>query len=99
MYVCVTLNDHLRSVSFTQSLDIAMYVDYDGGFTLGVDVALPFNREAFVSVTLRRLTGRARLQFTRLPYTHWSFSFLQVWHFFLQTPTYVGCIVFSLSRL
>ena len=61
-----------------QCLDINMDVDYDGGFTLGVDVMLPFNKQAFISITLRRLCGRARLQLTRFPYTHWSFSFLQV---------------------
>ncbi|KAK7097991.1 PDZ domain-containing protein 8-like [Littorina saxatilis] len=60
-----------------ECLDINMDVDYDGGFTLGVDVMLPFNKQAFISVTARKLSGRARLQFTRLPYTHWSFSFLQ----------------------
>ncbi|XP_076446430.1 PDZ domain-containing protein 8-like [Babylonia areolata] len=60
-----------------ECLDITMDVDYDGGFTLGVDVMLPFNKMAFISVTLRKLCGRARLQLTRLPYTHWSFSFLQ----------------------
>lgn len=60
-----------------ETLDITMDVDYDGGFTLGVDVMLPFNKMAFISVTLRKLCGRARLQLTRLPYTHWSFSFLQ----------------------
>ncbi|KAK7496550.1 hypothetical protein BaRGS_00012202 [Batillaria attramentaria] len=60
-----------------QTLDVCMDVEYDGGFTLGVDVVLPFNKMAFISVTLRRLSGRARLQLTRQPYTHWSFSFLQ----------------------
>lgn len=60
-----------------QSLDVCMDVEYDGGFTLGIDVVLPFNKMAFISVTLRQLCGRARLQLTRHPYTHWSFSFLQ----------------------
>ncbi|KAL8569316.1 hypothetical protein ACOMHN_024264 [Nucella lapillus] len=74
--VCVQKAD-LGEGDQLECLDVTMDVDYDGGFTLGVDVMLPFNKMAFISVTLRKLCGRARLQLTQLPYTHWSFSFLQ----------------------
>lgn len=29
----------------------------------------------FVLIVVKHVSGLARLQFTRLPYTHWSFSF------------------------
>ena len=36
-----------------------------------------FNRTAYVCVRVNRVFGRGRLQFSRVPYTHWSFAFLQ----------------------
>lgn len=29
----------------------------------------------YFRITVKRLAGKARLQFTRVPYTHWSLSF------------------------
>ena len=51
---------------------------YTGGFQLAVDVDMVFGKSAFLSVTVTKLEGTARLQFTRIPYTHWSFSFIEV---------------------
>lgn len=53
-------------------------VTYDGGFQLSVDIDLVFGKSAFLSVTVTKLQGSARLHFTRSPYTHWSFSFIDV---------------------
>ena len=53
-------------------------MDYTGGFQLAVDVYLLFNKSAYLSVTVKKMKGRARMQFTRMPYTHWSFSFYEV---------------------
>ena len=36
-----------------------------------------FNRTAYVCVKVNHVYGRGRLQFSRLPFTHWSFTFLQ----------------------
>lgn len=36
-----------------------------------------FNRTAYVCVKVNRVYGRGRLLFSRLPFTHWSFAFLQ----------------------
>ena len=51
---------------------------YKGGFQLAVDVDMVFGKSAFLSVMVTKLEGTARLQFTRIPYTHWSFSFIEV---------------------
>jgi len=51
---------------------------YNGRFQLAIDVDMVFGRSAYLSVMLTKLEGVARLQFTRLPFTHWSFTFTQV---------------------
>lgn len=33
------------------------------------------NKMHFLTFSVKRITGKARLQFTRVPYTHWSLSF------------------------
>ncbi|XP_070554395.1 PDZ domain-containing protein 8-like [Ptychodera flava] len=58
-----------------EEIDISLEVEYNGGFRLAVDADLVFGRTAFVSITLKHLQGKGRLQFTRHPYTHWSFAF------------------------
>ncbi len=57
-----------------------MDLSYRGGFQLAVDVDMVFGKSAYLSVKVTRLQGRARLQFSRLPFTHWSFSFVEVGH-------------------
>lgn len=42
---------------------------------LGIDLVL--GKQVFLSVTVMNLQGKARLQFSHKPYTHWSFSFYE----------------------
>jgi len=65
----------LRAV---QEVTLLVDLSYTGGFQLAVDVDMVFGRSAYLSVTLTKMSGLARLQFTRLPYTHWSFTFTEV---------------------
>ena len=37
-----------------------------------------FGKSAYLSVKVTKMAGRARLCLTRLPYTHWSFAFVEV---------------------
>ncbi|XP_050415383.1 PDZ domain-containing protein 8 [Patella vulgata] len=60
-----------------EELDLGLEVDYNGGFQIALDVFLVLNKSAFLSVTMKKLKGYARLQLTRTPYTHWSFSFYE----------------------
>ncbi|XP_071490252.1 PDZ domain-containing protein 8-like [Diadema antillarum] len=60
-----------------QVVDVAVDLDYGGGFRVSVDVDLVFGTSAYISVIVTKLKGRARLQFSREPYTHWSFSFYE----------------------
>jgi hypothetical protein len=53
-------------------------LDYRGGFHIAVEIDLVFKKWAYLSVTITRLKGTGRLQFTRKPYTHWSFTFYEV---------------------
>ena len=61
-----------------QELDLALEIEYSGGFLISLDVDLIFGKKAYIAVKLNSLKGRLRLQFTRVPCTHWSFSFYEV---------------------
>uniref|UniRef100_A0A2K6EKT0 PDZ domain-containing protein 8 n=1 Tax=Propithecus coquereli TaxID=379532 RepID=A0A2K6EKT0_PROCO len=52
-------------------------VEYNGGFHLAIDVDLVFGKSAYLFVKLSRVAGRLRLVFTRVPFTHWFFSFVE----------------------
>eukprot|EP00062_Callorhinchus_milii_P017850 gi/632970768/ref/XP_007901831.1/ PREDICTED: PDZ domain-containing protein 8 [Callorhinchus milii] len=58
-------------------LDFQVDLEYNGGFHLAIDVDLVFGKSAYLFVKMRRVVGRLRLQFTRLPFTHWSFAFME----------------------
>ncbi|KFU94414.1 PDZ domain-containing protein 8, partial [Chaetura pelagica] len=52
-------------------------MEYNGGFHLAIDADLVFGKSAYLFVKISSVTGRLRLVFTRLPYTHWFFSFME----------------------
>ncbi|XP_035962417.1 PDZ domain-containing protein 8 [Halichoerus grypus] len=52
-------------------------VEYNGGFHLAIDVDLVFGKSAYLFVKLSRVVGRLRCVFTRVPFTHWFFSFVE----------------------
>ncbi|PSN46043.1 hypothetical protein C0J52_07689 [Blattella germanica] len=58
-----------------ETLDICLDLEYSGGFQLSIDANMVLGKAAYLSVKVNHLSGQARLQFTRHPYTHWSFSF------------------------
>ncbi|XP_067124467.1 PDZ domain-containing protein 8 isoform X2 [Centruroides vittatus] len=73
----VTINDislHKERKTI-EELDMAVVIEYDGGFQLSVDADMVLGRTAFLSVCITKLKGKARLQLTRYPFTHWSISF------------------------
>ncbi|XP_066999590.2 PDZ domain-containing protein 8 isoform X2 [Anabrus simplex] len=57
------------------SFDLCLDLEYSGGFQLAIDANMVLGKMAYLAVKVNNLSGLARLQFTRLPYTHWSFSF------------------------
>ncbi|KAM4702574.1 PDZ domain-containing protein 8 [Rhinophrynus dorsalis] len=59
-----------------EELAFELELEYNGGFHLAIDVELVFGKSAYLFVKLSRVLGRLRLVFTRLPFTHWSFCFL-----------------------
>ncbi|XP_063242954.1 PDZ domain-containing protein 8 isoform X2 [Bacillus rossius redtenbacheri] len=56
-------------------LELCVDLEYSGGFQLSIDANMLLGKAAFLSVKVNHLSGLARLQFSRHPYTHWSFSF------------------------
>ncbi|XP_054974752.1 PDZ domain-containing protein 8 isoform X1 [Sorex araneus] len=52
-------------------------VEYHGGFHLAIDVDLVFGKSAYLFVKLSRVVGRLRFVLTRVPFTHWWFSFVE----------------------
>uniref|UniRef100_A0A2I3HHX5 PDZ domain-containing protein 8 n=1 Tax=Nomascus leucogenys TaxID=61853 RepID=A0A2I3HHX5_NOMLE len=51
--------------------------EYIGDFHLAIDVDLVFGKSAYLFVKLSCMVGRLRLVFTRVPFTHWFFSFME----------------------
>ncbi|XP_062988777.1 PDZ domain-containing protein 8 [Elgaria multicarinata webbii] len=59
-----------------EELDFEVDVEYSGGFHLAIDADLVFGKSAYLFAKISRVVGRLRLVFTRLPFTHWSFTFV-----------------------
>ncbi|XP_054838797.1 PDZ domain-containing protein 8 [Eublepharis macularius] len=59
-----------------EELDFEVDIEYSGGFHLAIDADLVFGKSAYLFVKISRILGRLRLVFTRLPFTHWSFTFV-----------------------
>ncbi|XP_022900030.1 PDZ domain-containing protein 8 [Onthophagus taurus] len=58
-----------------ETLNVAIDIEYAGNFMLSIDAKMKFGKTAYLSIKLKKVCGKARLQFTRIPYTHWSISF------------------------
>ncbi|KAG7472943.1 PDZ domain-containing protein 8 [Solea senegalensis] len=67
---------HVNEDGMPEELNFEVDIEYNGGFHLAIDVELVFGKSAYLFVKMRRVVGRLRLQFTRMPFSHWSFSFL-----------------------
>uniref|UniRef100_A0ACB8F9P4 Uncharacterized protein n=1 Tax=Sphaerodactylus townsendi TaxID=933632 RepID=A0ACB8F9P4_9SAUR len=59
-----------------EELDFEVDLEYSGGFHLAIDADLVFGKSAYLFVKISKIAGRLRLVFTRLPFTHWSFTFV-----------------------
>ncbi|NXD78331.1 PDZD8 protein, partial [Halcyon senegalensis] len=59
-----------------EELGFEVDLEYNGGFHLGIDADLVFGKSAYLFVKISRVMGKLKLVFTRLPFTHWSFSFM-----------------------
>lgn len=59
-----------------ESLDVLLDLQYRGNFRLSIDADMVLGKKGFLSLKVQQISGLARLQFTRKPYTHWSLSFV-----------------------
>jgi hypothetical protein len=59
-----------------QELSVIVDLEYKNGFSLSVDADLILGRSAFIHIKIASIKGKARLQFTHTPFTHWSFTFI-----------------------
>uniref|UniRef100_A0A8C8BVW1 PDZ domain containing 8 n=1 Tax=Oncorhynchus tshawytscha TaxID=74940 RepID=A0A8C8BVW1_ONCTS len=66
----------LNEDGMPEELNFEVDLEYNGGFHLAIDVDLVFGKSAYLFVKMTRVVGRLKLQFTRMPFTHWSFAFL-----------------------
>ena len=73
------------------TVSLCLDLDYTGNFLLSIDAKMKFGKTAYLSIKgnknlrfsspltrfipVNKVNGLVRLQFTRHPYTHWSFSF------------------------
>ncbi|CAH1188292.1 unnamed protein product [Phyllotreta striolata] len=64
-----------KKEGYIESVSLCVKLDYTGNFLLSVDGKMKFGKTAYLSIKVKRITGEARLEFSRQPYTHWSFSF------------------------
>ncbi|XP_068221241.1 PDZ domain-containing protein 8-like isoform X1 [Palaemon carinicauda] len=60
-----------------EQIDILVELEYNGGIQLAVDASSRFSKSAMVKIKVVQLSGNGRLQFSRYPFTHWSFSFYE----------------------
>ncbi|XP_030308816.1 PDZ domain-containing protein 8 [Calypte anna] len=60
-----------------EELSFEVELEYNGGFHLAIDADLVFGKSAYLFVKISRVMGKLKLVFTRLPFTHWSFSFME----------------------
>ena len=69
-----------------KELDIALDLEYSGGCHMAIQVDLVFNKSVYLAVKLASLRGRARLELSRHPLTHWSLAFYEVDVCTIQNP-------------
>jgi len=74
-----------------QELDIALDLEYSGGCHMAVQVDLVFNKSVYLSIKMVSLRGRARVQLSRHPLTHWSFAFYEVCDLEYRFSAYFYC--------
>lgn len=70
----VILHDTWKTL---EEVDIFISLDYAGGVTLAVDAELIIGGVASLAVKVNHFSAKSRLQFSRKPYTHWSFAFYE----------------------
>ncbi|KAG0726676.1 PDZ domain-containing protein 8 [Chionoecetes opilio] len=61
--------------SILEEVDINVELEYNGGIQLAIDASSRISKSAMVKIKVVHLSGNGRLQFSRHPFTHWSFSF------------------------
>ncbi|XP_075741987.1 PDZ domain-containing protein 8-like [Rhipicephalus microplus] len=71
----VTLHEIWKTI---EELDVFCNIEYPGGLTIGVDAELNMGALASVVIKVQHLALKGRLQFSRKPYTHWSFACYEV---------------------
>ncbi|EDW65732.1 PDZ domain-containing protein 8 isoform X1 [Drosophila virilis] len=59
-----------------ENLDLLLDINYIGNFSTSIDADMVLGKKGSIMLKVTQLSGMARLQFTRRPYTHWSLSFL-----------------------
>lgn len=60
-----------------ESLNLLLQIEYRGNFALSMDISAMLGQELSLSVSVSRLVGEVRFQFTRIPFTHWSICFIR----------------------
>ncbi|CAF1569202.1 unnamed protein product, partial [Adineta steineri] len=52
-----------------------LHIDYKDGFSVMLDIKLAFNQTCQLSIKIKRIQGRLRLEFRREPFSHWLLVF------------------------
>lgn len=64
------------NLNYLKEFTLLTDIEYKDGFSISVDVDLILGRSAYVHIKVASLKGKARVQFKREPFTHWSFAFV-----------------------
>lgn len=59
-------------------MSILIDLEYKNGFSISVDADLILGKSAYAHIKIASVKGKARIQFTRIPFTHWNFAFVEV---------------------
>lgn len=62
-------------------VSILLDIEYRNGFSISVDADLILGKSAYVHIKVALIKGKVRLQFSRQPFTHWSYAFVEVTFF------------------
>lgn len=60
-----------------QEMSVIVDLEYTNGFSISIDADLILGRSAYIHIKVVSIKGKARIQFSRSPFTHWNFAFIE----------------------
>jgi len=65
-----------QSQKSLEEMSVLVDLEYTNGFSISIDADLILGRSAYIHIKVVSIKGKARIQFSRNPFTHWNFAFV-----------------------